>query len=78
MDKERFRLLSGEDKLTTYRFNTGIAKHHFCSLCGIKSFYRPRSHPDGISLNWRCLDEGHGLEATTVPFDGRRHPGRIG
>lgn len=53
-----FKLLSGADALTTYRFNTGTAQHLFCSVCGIKSFYVPRSHPDGISVNARCLDEG--------------------
>ena len=40
------------------RFNTGTAKHHFCSVCGIKSFYVPRSKPDGFSVNVRCLDDG--------------------
>jgi hypothetical protein len=55
---ERFTLLSGEDVLTTYEFNTRTAKHRFCSICGIKSFYVPRSHPDGFSVNARCLDEG--------------------
>lgn len=64
----RFRLLSGEDALTTYRFNTGTAKHLFCSVCGVKSFYVPRSHPDGISVNVRCLDEGtiEGLRVSQV------------
>jgi len=55
---DRFRLLSGADVLTTYSFNTGTAKHLFCSVCGIKSFYVPRSHPDGFSVNARCLDAG--------------------
>ena len=55
---DRFRLLSGEDALTVYQFNTGTARHLFCSVCGIKSFYVPRSHPDGVSVNARCLDEG--------------------
>ena len=55
---DRFKLLSGADVLTTYTFNTGKAKHYFCSVCGIKSFYKPRSHPDGFSVNARCLDEG--------------------
>jgi hypothetical protein len=54
----RFRLLSGKDALTEYQFNTGTARHLFCSVCGIKSFYVPRSHPDGYSVNARCLDEG--------------------
>ena len=55
---ERFRILSGAEVLTTYQFNTQTAKHMFCSNCGIKSFYVPRSHPDGYSINARCLDEG--------------------
>ena len=55
---ERFKLISGRDSLTTYTFNTGIAQHHFCSVCGVKSFYVPRSHPDGFSVNARCLAAG--------------------
>lgn len=51
-----FRLLSGDDALIQYTFNTGAAKHRFCRNCGIKSFYVPRSHPDGIDVNVRCLD----------------------
>lgn len=67
----RFRVLSGEDALTTYTFNTGVAKHHFCNHCGIKSWYVPRSHPDGVSVNARCLDSGT-IEALVVEtFDGR-------
>lgn len=54
--KQEFTLLSGEDDLSTYTFNTGTAKHLFCKVCGIKSFYIPRSHPDGYSVNARCLD----------------------
>ena len=53
---ERFTLLQGEDVLTAYTFNTGTAKHMFCRICGIHSFYRPRSHPQGYSVNVRCLD----------------------
>jgi len=53
---DRFKLISGRDVLTTYSFNTHIAKHFFCSVCGVKSFYVPRSHPDGISVNARCID----------------------
>jgi hypothetical protein len=54
---ENFTLLKGENSLTNYQFNTGKAKHLFCKNCGIHSFYRPRSHPDGFSVNLRCLDE---------------------
>jgi hypothetical protein len=67
----RFRLLSGKDKLTTYTFNTGTAKHRFCSICGVKSFYVPRSKPDGFSVNVRCLDEGQVRVTGIALFDGR-------
>ena len=67
----RFKLLSGSDVLTTYTFGTHTAKHLFCSVCGVKSFYVPRSHPDGFSVNARCLDPGT-VEAVSVrQFDGR-------
>ena len=68
---ERFKLLSGGDALTTYTFNTGVAKHLFCSICGVKSFYIPRSHPDGISVNARCIDGGSIESMQVRPFDGR-------
>ena len=68
--KERFRLVAGADKLTTYTFNTGTAKHHFCSICGIESFYVPRSHPDGFSVNVRCLDDGQITIGSIGLFDG--------
>jgi hypothetical protein len=65
----RFRLLSGADDLTQYTFNTGAAKHRFCRVCGIKSFYIPRSHPDGVDVNARCLDPGTVTAMTVAPFD---------
>lgn len=68
---DRFKLLSGEEVLTTYSFNTQTAKHRFCSVCGIKSFYVPRSHPDGFSVNARCLDPGTVTELKIKPFNGR-------
>ena len=51
-----FTLLQGQDALATYTFNTGVARHTFCSICGIKSFYTPRSNPDGVDVNVNCLD----------------------
>ncbi len=66
-----FRLAAAEGALARYRFGSGTAEHLFCTTCGIKSFYQPRSHPDGWSVNLRALDEGHGLAVTIVPFDGR-------
>jgi len=69
--KERFRLLTGKKKLTTYQFNTKQAKHLFCSVCGVKSFYVPRSHPEGISVNFRCLDAEEFKSVMTTEFDGK-------
>ena len=66
----RFKILSGEDNLTTYTFNTGVAKHTFCKTCGAKPFYIPRSNPDGVDVNVRCLDE-RPADITIVPFDGQ-------
>lgn len=67
----RFRLIKGADSLTTYVFNTGTARHLFCRRCGIKSYYVPRSNPDGFSVNARCLGPETIARLTIEPFDGR-------
>lgn len=69
--KSRFRLLSGADELTAYQFNTRTAKHLFCTVCGVKSFYVPRSHPDGFSVNARCLDAGTVERLIVDSFNGQ-------
>lgn len=69
--QSRFWLIQGADYLTTYTFNTGVAKHLFCKICGVKSFYIPRSNPDGYSVNVRCLDPVAIANVTVKPFDGR-------
>jgi hypothetical protein len=69
--ESRFRITAGEDAITTYTFNTGVAKHTFCSVCGVKAFYRPRSNPDGWSVNARCLDDPKALDIDVEAFDGR-------
>lgn len=66
----KFKLLSGSDSLAVYTFNTGVAKHTFCKVCGIKPFYTPRSNPDGIDINVRCLDTKP-RSVTVVQFDGQ-------
>jgi hypothetical protein len=68
---DRFRLICGRDDLTTYTFNTGVARHYFCAHCGIKSFYIPRSHPDGVSVNVRCIDGDTVQSLIVTAFDGR-------
>jgi len=67
--RTRFRLLRGAEALSEYRFNTGAAQHLFCSHCGVKSFYVPRSNPDGYSVNLRCLDQSTLAAVTIEPFD---------
>lgn len=69
--KSNFKLLRGDDDLTTYTFGSGVAQHYFCRHCGVKSFYVPRSHPDGYSVNVRCLDPSTISSVSTSPFDGR-------
>ena len=69
--KSRFVLLQGAEHLSSYIFNTGVAKHLFCKVCGVKSFYIPRSNPDGYSVNVRCLDDATIRKITIVAFDGK-------
>jgi hypothetical protein len=78
VEAKDFRLLAGEDVLAEYRFNTGTARHLFCSVCGVKSFYVPRSHPDGWSVNVRCLDPATIRGVAVRPFDGARWEDAIG
>ncbi len=69
--KSLFQLIQGREDLTTYTFNTGVAKHLFCKFCGIKSFYVPRSNPDGYSINVRCLDQTTVKSIRIIQFDGQ-------
>ncbi len=68
--KSKFKLLQGEENISTYTFDTGEAKHKFCKTCGIKSFYIPRSNPDGYDINVRCLDP-QPKQIIIEEFDGR-------
>ena len=84
--KSRFTLLAGADSLASYRFGTHVAEHLFCAVCGVKSFYSPRSAPDCYSVNVLCLDPGTVTGETVIAVDGagwsiddpgpvpRRHP----
>lgn len=68
---DRFVLLKGHDALRVYTFNTHLAKHMFCSICGVHAFYRPRSHPDHWDVNVRCLEGDAPSRFRIEPFDGR-------
>ncbi len=68
--RAQFRLVAGEDCLVNYQFGTRTAHHLFCGTCGIKSFYVPRSHPDGFSINVHCMDQATVREVRVSPYDG--------
>lgn len=69
VSRDQFTLLQGRENLQNYRFNTGVAQHLFCQTCGVKSFYVPRSNPEGVSVNLFCLDPVPNY--TAIPFDGQ-------
>ncbi|RUP51135.1 glutathione-dependent formaldehyde-activating [Jimgerdemannia flammicorona] len=69
--KSRFRIVTGEEVLSCYTFNTHVAKHYFCSKCGISPFYVPRSNPDGMDINYRCIEPGTIKSINLVSFDGQ-------
>ena len=73
-----FKLLTEWKKLSLYKFNSGVAKHYFCSACGIKSFYVPRSNPDGYSINFRCVDPSSFSNVSFEDFDGRNWEANAG
>lgn len=69
--EDDFELLQGADAITTYTFGTHTAKHHFCSRCGVHSYYRPRSHPQSVDVNIRCLDDVDPSDFRFYAFDGQ-------
>ncbi|MBI3782989.1 MAG: GFA family protein [Deltaproteobacteria bacterium] len=69
--RSAFRLLTPESELSTYTFNTGVAKHHFCGTCGISPFYIPRSDPDKVDVNVRCLQGVDLSHLEVASFDGQ-------
>lgn len=75
--EEDFELLRGADALTTYTFGTHTAKHHFCRHCGIHSYYRPRSHPERIDVNVRCLEGVEPSDFRLSTFDGQNWEGSV-
>jgi len=70
IDQKDVTLLSGDTVLTSYRFGTRSAQHMFCPICGIKPLYRPRSHPNSYSINYRCIRPGTLTISEIIDFDG--------
>jgi len=69
--EKQFTLLQGKELLETYTFNTGVAQHKFCRKCGIHAFYTPRSHPNSVDVNIRCLDGNVLSHFKIISFDGQ-------
>jgi hypothetical protein len=68
-------ITAGEEALTLYQFNTGAAKHFFCSVCGIYTHHQRRSSPDQYGINAACLDGISPFDFEEVPVnDGVLHP----
>ena len=63
--ESQFRLLKGEDHLGLYQWNTKVAEHHFCKICGIYTFHRKRVTPDYLGINVYCLD---GADISSIPI----------
>ena len=76
--KSAFRLVQGMEALSTYTFNTGVAKHYFCKYCGCRPYYIPRSNPDGFSVNVRCLNKERIKSLSVLPFDGQNWESHAG
>jgi len=77
IDKSDLEIVAGREALSTYTFNTHVARHHFCSTCGIHPFYVPRSHPDGYSVNARCLEDVRLAWFELLYFDGQNWEAQI-
>jgi hypothetical protein len=70
-----FAITQGEDKLATYRFNTHVAEHHFCVVCGIYTHHKRRSNPNELGVNVACLEGVSPFDfREVVVYDGSRHP----
>jgi len=74
----RFKITAGEEVLSLYQFNSHVAHHYFCSVCGVKAFYVPRSNPDGYSVNLRCMDRAQFRHIEIRPFDGQNWEANAG
>ena len=70
-----FAITQGDDQLATYRFNTGVAEHHFCRNCGIYTHHKRRSNPNQLGVNVACLEGLSPFDFTeVVVYDGKQHP----
>jgi hypothetical protein len=78
-ERDGVRIISGEGFLKEYRFNTGVAKHYFCSICGVYTHHQRRSNPHQFGVNAACIEGVSPFDFHEVPVnDGVRHPSDMG
>jgi len=72
---EDFKITKGKDILKLYQFHTNVAKHYFCSNCGIYTHHHPRSNPAMTGFNLGCIDEIDTSKLKDVAIiNGQNHP----
>ena len=72
---DNFKIIKGEDKLSQYQFHTKVAKHYFCSICGIYTHHNPRINPAMTGFNLGCIEDIDTFKLNDVLIiDGQSHP----
>ena len=75
VDNDKFKIIRGNDKLKIYQFHTNVAKHFFCSVCGIYTHHHPRINTALTGFNIGCLDEINQFDIKNIKLaDGNNHP----
>ena len=76
INKDDLKVIKGEKKIKTYQFNTKVAKHHFCSECGIHTHNLRRADENTFGINVGCIDEiktSELFKMKTFVSDGQNH-----
>lgn len=65
-----FRLLTGQDQLTPYLFNTRKNQHWFCRVCGVRTHGVGTDTPIGVmvGVNLGCLEGVTDEELARIPI----------
>ena len=72
---EDFKIIKGKDSIKLYQFHTKVAKHFFCTSCGIYTHHHPRSNPAMTGFNLGCIDDIDIFQLYNHEvLDGKNHP----
>ena len=72
LPKENFTLPIGESDLALYQFNSEVAKHYFCKICGIYTPHNRKYDPNGMGVNLGCIEDLDATAYDAIAFDGRK------